>query len=251
MRAFVRLRQLLASNAKLAHKLAALERNDAQFKGVFDAIRELLARWTKRRRIGFQVQEQRARYGLGLSPRNSPRPPCGEKDRVRGIARLSCPRSVTGSWFKEPQWGAERGHLGNGTATRGKPVGRGELHNIPSRMRPPVGSGGGELHNLATSRMGGPTPNWRTSSRRSKRSTTLSSKASSMPSANSWLRRNPPRRKIGFQVKEGRARYGRGLPSEKSPRPRARGEGRGEGIVRTAVTPSVTGVRYKDDKRGG
>ena len=76
MRAFVRLRQLLASNAKLAHKLAALEKKyDAQFKGVFDAIRELMAPLEpKRRRIGFQVKEQRARYGLGLSPRNSPRP---------------------------------------------------------------------------------------------------------------------------------------------------------------------------------
>ena len=43
MRAFVRLRQLLASNAGLARKLAELEsRYDAQFKVVFDAIRELM-----------------------------------------------------------------------------------------------------------------------------------------------------------------------------------------------------------------
>ena len=76
MRAFVRLRQLLASNAKLAHKLAALEKKyDAQFKVVFDAIRELMAPLEpKRRRIEFQVKEQRARYGLGLSPRKSHRP---------------------------------------------------------------------------------------------------------------------------------------------------------------------------------
>jgi hypothetical protein len=43
MRAFVRLRQMLRENADLARKLAALERKyDAQFKAVFDAIRELM-----------------------------------------------------------------------------------------------------------------------------------------------------------------------------------------------------------------
>lgn len=43
MRAFVRLRQWLASNTELARKLAELEsRYDAQFKVVFDAIRELM-----------------------------------------------------------------------------------------------------------------------------------------------------------------------------------------------------------------
>ncbi|HLA28083.1 MAG: DNA-binding protein [Planctomycetes bacterium RIFCSPLOWO2_12_FULL_50_35] len=42
MRAFVRLRQMLASNAELSRKLDALEKKyDAQFKVVFDAIREL------------------------------------------------------------------------------------------------------------------------------------------------------------------------------------------------------------------
>jgi ORF6N domain-containing protein len=56
MRAFVRLRALLASNADLARKLAALEKKyDAQFKAVFDAIRELMAppEAKPRRRIGF------------------------------------------------------------------------------------------------------------------------------------------------------------------------------------------------------
>lgn len=44
MRAFVRLRQLLASNADLARKLKALEQKyDRKFKIVFDAIRELMA----------------------------------------------------------------------------------------------------------------------------------------------------------------------------------------------------------------
>lgn len=43
MRAFVRLRQMLVSNADLARKLATLEKKyDAQFKIVFDAIRELM-----------------------------------------------------------------------------------------------------------------------------------------------------------------------------------------------------------------
>jgi hypothetical protein len=44
MRTFVRLRQLLASNADLAGKLAALERKyDRKFRIVFDAIRQLMA----------------------------------------------------------------------------------------------------------------------------------------------------------------------------------------------------------------
>lgn len=44
MRAFVRLREILASHEDLARKLNALERKyDAQFKAVFDAIRDLMA----------------------------------------------------------------------------------------------------------------------------------------------------------------------------------------------------------------
>ena len=43
MRAFVRLRAILAGNSELARKLASLERKyDSQFKVVFDAIRELM-----------------------------------------------------------------------------------------------------------------------------------------------------------------------------------------------------------------
>ncbi len=65
MRAFVRLRQLLASNAQLAGQLAALEKKyDAQFKVVFDAIRRLMApAEPKKRKIGFLVEEKPARYG--------------------------------------------------------------------------------------------------------------------------------------------------------------------------------------------
>ena len=55
MRAFVRLRRLLATNADLAHRLDELEqRYDAQFKIVFDAIRELMApSEPPRRPLGF------------------------------------------------------------------------------------------------------------------------------------------------------------------------------------------------------
>jgi len=60
MRAFVRLRQMLASNADLARKLATLEKKyDAQFKIVFDAIRELMTppEPKKKRPIGFTPWE--------------------------------------------------------------------------------------------------------------------------------------------------------------------------------------------------
>ena len=55
MRAFVQLRQMLSSDADLARKLQALERKyDAQFKVVFDAIRELMTPPVPpKRRIGF------------------------------------------------------------------------------------------------------------------------------------------------------------------------------------------------------
>ena len=60
MRAFVRLRHMLASNAELARKLAELEkRYDTQFKVVFDAIRELMTPQERpRRQIGFAQREQ-------------------------------------------------------------------------------------------------------------------------------------------------------------------------------------------------
>ncbi len=56
VRAFVRLRTMLSTHAHLARKLAALEsKYDAQFKIVFDAIRELMASGIKpRRTIGLQ-----------------------------------------------------------------------------------------------------------------------------------------------------------------------------------------------------
>jgi hypothetical protein len=56
MRAFVRLRSMLGENAELARKLAALEKKyDAQFRVVFDAIRELMTPATSPKDpIGFQ-----------------------------------------------------------------------------------------------------------------------------------------------------------------------------------------------------
>jgi hypothetical protein len=58
VRAFVRLRQLLATNAELSRQFAALEKKyDAQFKIVFDAIRQLMTPpEPKRREIGFHVK---------------------------------------------------------------------------------------------------------------------------------------------------------------------------------------------------
>ncbi len=58
MRTFVRLRQMLASNAELARKLEELEKKyDAQFKVVFDAIRQLMTPpEPKRKQIGFHAK---------------------------------------------------------------------------------------------------------------------------------------------------------------------------------------------------
>jgi len=59
MRAFVRLRQMLQTNADLARKLSALEqRYDAQFRVVFDAIRQLMTPpASPKRRIGYRTEE--------------------------------------------------------------------------------------------------------------------------------------------------------------------------------------------------
>ena len=60
MRAFVKLREMIATNKELARKLDALEKKyDAQFKVVFDAIRQLMTPpEPKRRRIGFLREEK-------------------------------------------------------------------------------------------------------------------------------------------------------------------------------------------------
>ena len=57
MRAFVRLREMIGSNKALARRLAELEKKyDAQFRVVFEAIRELTAEpESKSHRIGFNA----------------------------------------------------------------------------------------------------------------------------------------------------------------------------------------------------
>lgn len=64
MRAFARLRELLATHKDLARKLEDLEQKyDTQFKVVFEAIRELMKTPEKpKRQIGFQVKERLASY---------------------------------------------------------------------------------------------------------------------------------------------------------------------------------------------
>ena len=66
MRTFVRLRELMASHRDLAEKLNAIERRyDAQFKVVFQSIRELIAAKSKELRalpskkkpLGFRREE--------------------------------------------------------------------------------------------------------------------------------------------------------------------------------------------------
>jgi hypothetical protein len=62
MRAFVRLREILATHKDLARKLDALEKKyDAQFRVVFDAIRELMTPpgTKKRPPIGFHAPGRR------------------------------------------------------------------------------------------------------------------------------------------------------------------------------------------------
>jgi hypothetical protein len=64
VRAFVRLREMLATHKDLARKLEALEKKyDSQFKVVFDAIRHLMAQpEPKEKKIGFRTRERETRY---------------------------------------------------------------------------------------------------------------------------------------------------------------------------------------------
>lgn len=73
MRAFVRLREILANHKDLARKLDAMEKKyDAQFKVVFDAIRQLMSPPDpKKRKIGFIMKEKAAKYGKPeINPRH-------------------------------------------------------------------------------------------------------------------------------------------------------------------------------------
>jgi leucyl aminopeptidase len=64
VRTFISLRQMLATHKDLARKLEEMEKKyDSQFKVVFNAIRQLMTPpETKKRKIGFEVRESRARY---------------------------------------------------------------------------------------------------------------------------------------------------------------------------------------------
>ena len=76
MRAFVRLRRILASHKELARKVEELERrigaHDQQIQAVFQAIRQLMTPpEPKKRNIGFLVRERAAQYGRReISPRH-------------------------------------------------------------------------------------------------------------------------------------------------------------------------------------
>ena len=68
VRAFVRMRHLLAAHKELTGKLSDLERkigtHDEQIQAIFEAIRQLMTPpEPKRRKIGFLVRERTARYG--------------------------------------------------------------------------------------------------------------------------------------------------------------------------------------------
>jgi phage regulator Rha-like protein len=64
MRAFVRLREILATHKDLARKLEELEQKyDKQFQIVFEAIRQLMAPSdSPKRRVGFGVEEPKVKY---------------------------------------------------------------------------------------------------------------------------------------------------------------------------------------------
>ncbi len=68
VRAFVRLRQMIATHKEMAAKLVELERkvasHDTHIRSLFDAIRQLMTQpEPKKRRIGFVVKERAAKYG--------------------------------------------------------------------------------------------------------------------------------------------------------------------------------------------
>lgn len=77
VRAFVRLREILASNRELSQKLAELERkldgHDHSIRNLFEAIRQLLTPpEPKQRKIGLHVKERSPKYRLRRVPRIEP-----------------------------------------------------------------------------------------------------------------------------------------------------------------------------------
>jgi phage regulator Rha-like protein len=84
VRAFVRLREMVAANAQLAAKLKELERrfdsHDEAIANLFATLKQLLEppEAPKRREIGFHVREEAARYRVRKAP--------GIKNRNSGIS---------------------------------------------------------------------------------------------------------------------------------------------------------------------
>ena len=74
MRAFVRLREILATHKDLALKLEELEQKyDKHFRVVFEAIRELMKPpESPKRRIGFDVEEPKVTYRVSKRRRQRP-----------------------------------------------------------------------------------------------------------------------------------------------------------------------------------
>ena len=72
MRAFVKLRKILSSHVELARKLEALEKKyDSQFKVVFEAIRQLMAKpEPDRKQIGFHLKERHSPYMAKVKKRH-------------------------------------------------------------------------------------------------------------------------------------------------------------------------------------
>ena len=64
MRTFTKLREMLATHKELKQKIEEIEKKyDAQFKIVFDAIRQIMAPpEAKEKKIGFRVRERILRY---------------------------------------------------------------------------------------------------------------------------------------------------------------------------------------------
>ena len=75
VRAFVKLREMIAANAQLAAKLKELERrfdsHDESIANLFAALKQLLepSEPPKKREIGFHVREEAARYRVRKAPR--------------------------------------------------------------------------------------------------------------------------------------------------------------------------------------
>ena len=84
VRAFVRLREMVAANAQLAVKLEELERrfdsHDEAIANLFATLKQLLepSEAPKRREIGFHVREDAGRYRVRKAP--------GIKNRNSGIS---------------------------------------------------------------------------------------------------------------------------------------------------------------------